>query len=63
VADKGSTSSLCFKIFGTGLILAPALGIAMAATGNSELGRWAVVSLVVAGIALVVALIALIWGE
>ena len=50
-----------FKIFATGLVLAPVLGIATGVTGDPLFGRLAVFALIVAGLALVVGIIVRIW--
>ena len=59
--NKLPVTRTSFKVFGTGLILSPALGIASAVTGIRELGNFALLALAVAGVALVIGLLALIW--
>lgn len=61
VEDKRPTSAFFFKVFGTGLVLSPALGIASAITGSRELGGMALMCLLGAGAALVIAIILVIW--
>lgn len=58
-----SASAFCFKVFGTCLILAPALGIWSAASGNRDAASFALLALAVAGVSLVCGLIASIWGQ
>ena len=64
VQDKDVlTSYYFFKAFFTGLVLAPALGIAAGITGSGEIGSLALTVLTLAGIALVIGIILAIWGN